>query len=295
MPVADEVARLQRGEDAESRFFQGFSEEGHYRGRTEPTNTRQGIYAATPGGAFLASVNTRDAKRVAEMLETALAKWDQLEKGERLGAEYKIEASARFERFYPEDGLILRCTSRDMKVQEELRDSDWRRDAWNQDFVWFRKSEVDSMLPEKKVGARKMMPKSLVERLAANHLLDNVRGQTPAYRNSDIKLAELSFVVTEIQDGSLILAIQGKTRAERTKGEGGANWENGLECQILGYARHDGVRFTGFRMIALGRRWGQTQYNAREGQADSKLGIALVLDLDAPRVAPSNYWRYGWL
>ena len=30
VPAADEVGRLQRGEDRECRFFQGFAEEGHY-------------------------------------------------------------------------------------------------------------------------------------------------------------------------------------------------------------------------------------------------------------------------
>ena len=56
--VADEVGRLQRGTDAESKLFQGFCEQGHYGGRTQPTNTRQGIYAIAPSGRFLASINS---------------------------------------------------------------------------------------------------------------------------------------------------------------------------------------------------------------------------------------------
>ena len=49
------------------------AEQGHYAGRTRPTNTRQGIYAAAPSGVLLASVNTRSAERMAAMLEEALA------------------------------------------------------------------------------------------------------------------------------------------------------------------------------------------------------------------------------
>jgi hypothetical protein len=85
VPVADEVGRLQRGKDPESLFFQSFCEEGHYKGRVEPSNTRQGIYAVAPSGKFLASVNTRDERQMRRMLETALERWEQMPVVERLG------------------------------------------------------------------------------------------------------------------------------------------------------------------------------------------------------------------
>ena len=52
VPVADEVSRLQRDAEPDCRFFQGFSEKGHYGGRTKPSNTRQGIYAVTATGTW---------------------------------------------------------------------------------------------------------------------------------------------------------------------------------------------------------------------------------------------------
>jgi hypothetical protein len=39
----DEVGGLQRARDAECRTYQAFCDSGHYGGRTEPTDTRQGI------------------------------------------------------------------------------------------------------------------------------------------------------------------------------------------------------------------------------------------------------------
>ena len=72
--VADEVGRLQRGKDTECSLFQGFCEQGHYGGRKEPTNTRQGVYAVAPSGRFLASINTQSPERMADMLRTALAR-----------------------------------------------------------------------------------------------------------------------------------------------------------------------------------------------------------------------------
>lgn len=287
--MADEVHRLQRGQDAEGRFFRGFSEEGHYGGRTKPTDTRQGIYAVTPAGQFLASVNTREGKTMVTMLERALAKWEGLDSKARLGKEFKPGANTRFDRFFPVDGLVLRCVSRDLKVQSELKSSDWRREAWNQDFAWFRRAEVDSMLPEAKVGATREMPKNLSRRLAQCHLLDNVRGQTPAYRAEHIKDSRITLEVTQIEGKSMHIVLKGHTKAERD-----GRWKGGMECEILGRAVHDGERFTQFQLVALGRRWGETKYNARSGQGQSKLGIALILDPNAPRVAPANHWVYGW-
>lgn len=294
MPAADEVGRLQRGGDAECRFFQGIMEQGHYGGRTAPTGTRQGTYAVTPGGAFLASVNTRRAKDMARMLERALAAWEAMEPAERLGDAIELDAAQRFERHYPEDGLVLRCVSRDLEVQEDLSPADWRRSAWNQDFAWFRKDEVERFLPATEVGATRALPEELVRRLTRLHLLDNVRGQTPAFRAEHVQVAELELVVVAIEDGAQRLELRGRTRVERPKGWHEAPQPQGLAFDLLGRALARDGRFEEFELLAVGSRWGGTQYNAREGQAESKLAIALVLDADAPRVAPANHWHYGW-
>lgn len=294
VPVADEVHRLQHRKSADCLFFQGFMEEGHYGGRTQPTDTRQGIYAVTPAGGFLASVNTQKASAMVRMLETALARWKELEPEQRLGPELAFDEHSRFERFFPEDGLVLRCVSRDLDAQEELRASDWRRTAWNQDFAWFRKSEMLSLIPEAKVGAQREMPEALVQRLAQCHLLDNVRGQTPPYDREQVEQAQLTLEVIAVEDGALHLRLEGRSRAQRPRPGGDEGQTQGLECELRGRAEFDGERFTRFELVAVGRRWGGTTYNARGDQGESRLGIALVLDERAPRVAPANHWRYGW-
>ena len=236
MPAADEVGRLQRGGDAECRFFQGFMEDGHYGGRTEPTGTRQGTYAVTPGGDFLASVNTRRAEAMVDMLERALAAWEALKRKERLGSKPKVDEKARFERHYPEDGLVLRCVSRDLEVQQDLDPSDWRRSAWNQDFAWFRATEVERMLPKSRKGATREVPRELARRLALLHLLDNVRGQTPAYREEHLESAELRLEVVDVVKGALHLELRGRTRVERPKGWNDEPEPQGLEFELRGRA-----------------------------------------------------------
>ena len=55
-------------------------------------------------------------------------------------------------------------------------------DAWNQDFAWFTKDEARQFLARKiEPGRTRKVPRTLVERLARFHFLDNVRGQTPPF------------------------------------------------------------------------------------------------------------------
>ncbi|MFT7487177.1 MAG: hypothetical protein ACI9F9_003036, partial [Candidatus Paceibacteria bacterium] len=278
IPAADEVGRLQRGDDSECQFFKGFMDEGHYAGRTQPTPTRQGIYAVTPGGDFLASVNTRRPKEMVAMLEQALLKWSQLDADARQGTEFEHQEDTRFERFYPEHGLILRCTSRDLQEDDQLQEGDWRRKAWNTDFAWFRAQEVLSMIPEAFVGATRKMPKPLLERLICLHLLDTVRGQTPAFRPAEVERSELTLEVTGRDGAELLLSLKGHTRAMRHKDPPGVEWDCGVEFQLLGRARFSEGRFTQFELLAVGTSTGRTRYNGRDGKGSSPLGIALVLD-----------------
>ena len=92
IPAADEVGRLQSGKDAECRLFQKVAERGHYAGRMRPSRTRQGTYATTADGTFLASWNKNDPRIVARKLREALKNWDRLKtKGRKFLGEDPLE------------------------------------------------------------------------------------------------------------------------------------------------------------------------------------------------------------
>ncbi len=304
IPVADEVGRLQRGQDAECRFFQRVAEQGHYAGREKPSNTRQGIYAVTASGEFLASINTRDGKQVAGMLERALARFAALSRTQRAGEVPALEAGAatRFEALYPVDGLALHVFTRDLPRDKTARG--WRGQAWNQDYAWLRKSEVLSCLPEPRVGAERAMPDALVQRLVRCHLIDSARGQTPPHRAEDIKSAQLTWQTTAIEAETLVLRLHGAVRVERH-----GSWpvdsfrtpleeqQLGYDAQLLGTARFDQVsqRCTSFRLLAVGLRWGGTEFNGRHDDLGAApMGVAFTLADPAQRTAPASYWVYGW-
>lgn len=294
VPAADEVYRMQNletGTDPECRLFQKFAERAHYR---RPGASRQGTYCVSPSGVLLGSVNSNDPKRIADLLERSLAKWATLQREERLlptDPRKQLADVKRPERHYPEGGLVLNVTSRDMpreKAKAGPTRAGWRELAWNQDFAWFTKAEARQFVPaETKVGKKQSLPAPLLHRIACAHLIDNVRGQTSPFEESQIKKARLSTEVTAV-DGDLVsLRLEGQTRTEM---EG--RREHGLDMRLLGKATFDLAkgRFQTFELVAVGSRWGGTRFNGRWWDADAApIGILFTLAADGPceRVAPA--------
>ena len=304
VPVADEVGRLQRDEAADCRFFRSFCELGHYGGRTKPSSTRQGIYAVTAGGTFLASVNTRDPAAMTRMLEQALARFDELPAKARSGERPALDPAAirRFEDHYPETGLVLRVVTRDLpraKVPEG-----WRGAAWNVDHAWFRRDEVEAFVPAPEPGAEAALADAVLVRLVRAHFVDNVRGQTPALGAQHV-LARRLVARTERVDGDVqVLTLAGHVKVERrgtwaTRGHGPVAPQTlGYDAALLGDARYDRAakRFVAFRLLAVGQRHGATEFNQRDDdRGPAPMGIAMELaPAGAARVAPSLHHVYGW-
>jgi hypothetical protein len=310
--VADEVGRLQRGDDAESEVFRGFCESGHYGGRTQPTNTRQGTYAVAPSGRFLASINSNDPQKMAAMLRTALQRYGELDAAARRlpqEQQQRLAAGRRFEDRCPQDGLVLAEYVRDLDRPAEAGAAagdgaaDWRTRAWNEDQVWFSAAEARAWVPATPtVGAVTELPERLAVRLVRLHLVDSVRGQTPSLPRDSVRTASFRSEVTAVDGDRVHLKIGGSTLAVqsgrwivRDRGEP-VDHERGVRTQIEGRAEFDtkANRFVLFELLCTGERWGATQYNGRaDDQQKAPIGFAFVLaEPDHPRVAPAFWWEY---
>ena len=119
----------------------------------------------------------------------ALEKWEQMPREKRLLAEKPdpraSEAWKKTDSLYPEDGLVLRSISRDLKKA--------RWPDWNLDFAWFRKEEARRFLPSKpKTDDTYAVPEKLIQRLARFHFTDTVRAilHHNGIRASRIRLRE---------------------------------------------------------------------------------------------------------
>ena len=134
-----------------------------------------------------------------------------------------------------------------------------------------------------------------------------MRGQTPPFPARAIEDATLTSRVTAV-DGDLVsLRLEGRTKAVQ-KGVWSirgfedmnrpSSQERGLEMKLLGSARFDRKqgRFVGFEVVAVGTRWGGTQYNLRDNDlAPAPFGAVLSLAgaSRAERVAPEHFRGYG--
>ncbi|MEZ5978098.1 MAG: hypothetical protein R3F34_07775 [Planctomycetota bacterium] len=309
MPCADEVWRLQNLDEPDCVHFRKFCDEGEggrLNGR-DPSETRQGTYAVTPSGILLDKINSRDPRRMAAMLRRATARYAELEPSARLLADDPRETAARIQRAenrYPSDGLVLRVDSRDLPRPGEedanRDDGDWREFAWNFDYAWFSRAELDRTVPKELVaGASFAFPADLVQRLARLHLVDNVRGQTAHYARDQVRAASIDAEVVELltdasgEPTAAVLRLAGVVHLDDAK------TKRGVAGGMQGRATFDLAtrRFTAFELLVVGERWGQTRYNQRaDDLAPEPIGFAVHLAGDGPteRVAPTAFWEYGW-
>ncbi len=294
VPVAENSSALERQPDDKGEFFRHVAEQGHYGGRTFPTSTRQGSYAFLPDGTFLASVNSTDPERMAGMMREAL---DRFARPDALGAPSpaQLVETRSPDEGYPEDGLVLVATVRDLPRPADQPPAD---DKWNLDYVWMRRDEARALVPEPvEVGARREWPKPVVRRLARFHLRDYVRGEPFNWPDEAIRHAEIASEIVAIDGDTVQLALAGAVRLEAevewVAPEDGETkrYDNGFVVELRGEATWDRAReaFTAFELVAAGERWGTNQYNFRYNDlGPAPIGISFDLAGSTPsdRTAP---------
>ena len=289
--MAENCSPLTSQQDAKGAFFRLVAEQGHYAGRTFPTNTRQGYYTFTADGRLLTALNSRDPRAIEGMLRKALERWQQL--GSTSAAvEVQDYAPARPDR-YPADGLVLRLAARDLPREEDTRSDDWRKRAWNLDYAWFTKDEARQLVPlETAIGATCEWPAAVVRRMALFHLRDFVRGEPSAWPEEALRDGTIISEVVGTGEDEVRLRLSGRVRLEyamrwRRPNDGSEHVSDcGYDASLFGEAVWDRARerFTSFEMVATGPRRGTNQYNNRgDDLGPAPMGIALTLAGNDPK------------
>jgi len=286
IPVADKVEPFQGTDSAdESSFFWKISRQRKdFKGVPG-----QGVYAVTPSGKLLAFRQTdHDPARILELLEDALAQWKLMDPKERKGSDCRTRDpgdSWRGEARLPDGGLVLQLFVRDLPRQDGTPAEKFAH-MWNQDYVWFKRDELRSMIPPShKPGDRHALPDRLVRRLAKIHFVDLVRGVTPPYEDRHVEKAEMALVVDRLEGDRLHVRLEGMTRAERQATPNPrieTDYGTGYDGRILGRAEIDLAKeeFVAFEMVSVGTRWGGTRHNTRledNDVAPNPIGYALRL------------------
>lgn len=305
--MADKVEPFQKSDSSdESSFFWKIS-----RQRKDFKDVPgQGVYAATPSGTLLAFRQTdHDPARILELLEDALGRWNRMDPKVRKGSDCATRNPGRTwrgEAGRPEGGLVLQLFVRDLPRKDGTPAEKFAR-MWNQDYVWFTRDEVRSMIPSSRnPGDRHAVPDRLVRRLAKVHFIDLVRGVTPSYEDRHVEKAEMALVVEGVDGDRLRVRIEGATRAERPAKPNPrveTDYGTGYEGKISGRATFDVVKeeVVAFEMVSVGTRWGGTRHNTRledNDVAPNPIGYALRLlpkedrtDFRAPLYAERYFER----
>ena len=278
----------------------------------------QGLYVFAPSGRLLARINSLDADANRKTLETALAKWGQLEDSDKILDDRDLVAPRfRWEDSYPKRGLVLLRTARDLP--QSLDPAAKKAKRYNRDSIWFSKDEARAWLPERlEVGAERVCElragdaraRKIAMRLAQLALVDNSRGQTLPYHKDEIEHLRFVSVVRRVDSGRVDIDFSLNARAV-AKGPwlwGDNYWKpkrrqerpHSIATRMLGTASFDidRARFVDFEAVALGWHRGSTVMNGR-GRKPEPGPIGFVLRLARPtwRVAPTfiNVYDAPWV
>jgi hypothetical protein len=320
IPTADAIERpgksLEDGTNFESRFVQKVKKQAN------DLATYQGVFVATPNGLLLAGSHEaiHDPRKVEQLMRQGLELWGKLSAAERsMTREVLAQAVAELGEVegrsqYPQDGLVLRVVCRDLPRSPKPSTSP-SRNAYNQDYAWFRMGEARAFLPPQPIkGGKETVRRDLVERLARFHFVDLVRGHTVSFPQTAVERAELTAEVIDVSGDHVSLVYRGRTRTSEVhdgvhiEGKWNARGPGipepqtrGVDARLEGQAVYDlkAERFVSFELLAVSERWGGNAYNGRLDERDfgpTSMGIVLQLAGDgaAERVPPLYFKSYRW-
>jgi hypothetical protein len=305
VPVAIDINTVKHQKDAEGDFFRHIAEQGHYAGRTKPTATRQGLYVVGVDGELLHSLNSTRADKIVFLMKEALKIREQRNRAGVKANAFRSsnQPDSRFASEFPDGGLILRETMRDLPRRSN---PDHETNRHNFDHVWLTAKEKESFVPPgMKVGTSWQIPESTVRRIVAHHTVDQVRGEANRWKLDEVEQVKLTAKVVDVTDGKVKIKLSGISKCRKAP-SGEVNPYNKRkvavpvtsDLQIRGWIVYDEAEeeFLSFRMLAAGMRTGADVYNFRwKDQQAAPIGFAFEMLEDKPenRIKPKfATWNY---
>ena len=294
IPAADEVDRLQRGNDFAGKFFRGIAQRSFSRLRTT-----QGTYIVSPAGDLIDFGNVIAPDQIKSFLENGVKKFKALPRSKRLGELRKGDVAKSS---YPRDGLVLSVTLHKLYTRPPRTPREKIGVVeWNADFAWFRKDEARQFLPaHPKKGEQHAVPEKLIQRLARFHFTDTVRAFADVYPQRCVKEAKLTATIVEVTGQVVTVRFEGKVVTSqddaRSFGRLPRKPKRGFDAKLLGHAKFDlkQKRFVAFDLVAFGTNRGGGARSFFEDPV--KMGVILELAKDGPanQVEPNHFSRYNW-
>lgn len=304
VPVTADDWYQRRRKDAEGEFFRKVASQGPRKGEND--GTRQGIYVMTADGELLSFKNAgQNAEATRDEIKRALFKFDKLPANRKTPGAVTIEPAGRpdpdYARTPPPGGAILRTYTRILETTADGYSKGSCKtkggDMAARDFAWFTKAEVQSLAPAKtEVGFEYPLPKSIADRLAQFHLIDNTRGEPSFWTREQVRKSNFTLTIAAATAEAIDLSLDGRatmaTDADPTKAD------RGYEVRVRGTLRYRPATGTleKFDLTAVGNHWGDTGLTsgARPGRTPLGVVYSLVIgDKPADRVPPQGARESG--
>ena len=277
--------------DPAHEFFKRFGQAMPKEDWNDP-GTKQGIYMIGPDAEYLegGGAISGGLDEVRRRLRIALDRWKKLRREKK----YENQPVPRVTNITVPDmrekSLVLRVFLRDLPrgkrdrsgrrfTKADLRGiwPDFTKWAWN--INWIAIGDPKALVPDSKEETP--VTSSLFRRLCRETLVDNVRGQNPAWRPEDVRLAELTMRRIKEKGDRVIVEYRGRAAMDSKRQKyapelyGRAVWN--LEDEA----------FESFDLLAIGDREGAGNFNQRSSDpGPAPMGIVLSLHRPAKSAAP---------
>lgn len=274
VPVAIDQAYQRRQQDTEGEFYRKIAGQGP---RSNFNGTTQGFYIATASGKLLLYNNNRDPEKVLRLMQEKLAAFQASREASAETAEIQAtKVDVQFQPKPPPGGLIVRVRAKVLDGYEPTTDP-WQRifqTSLSRDNLWISKAEHDAIV-------RGTIPRSLQQRIAKYHLVDNTRGEPPNWHDKELRQVDL-----KISAGK----ISGFAHLETAKGD------RGYKAHIVGEVETKNGRVTRLDFVAKGDFWGEGPFtkNAPQGQFPLAVSFTIADGTDIADQIPPQASR-GWV
>jgi hypothetical protein len=270
---------------ADHEFFKKYGE-AMPPGAWNHPGTKQGIYMMGPNAEYLEGrfAAGGDPADIIARLNRALAKWEALRK-EKGYANKPIPVKAWSPPPDVEGELILRVNIRDLPRgpgdksgarRHELQNTglwmDFVNWAWNENWVAIEKAA--SLVP--RGSGVEQVDSAVVNMIAREVMVDNVRGQAPEWQLSEVKSATITMrAVGELKSQGMNIRL-----IEYTGNVSMASGARGYDAKLFGMGEWDLRRnvFNSLDIVVMGMRRGAARYNQRERDpGPAPMGVTLSL------------------
>jgi hypothetical protein len=280
-----------RAKDEASAWFRSV---GKQAGRGKNGSTQQGSYLVTPQGSLLAFINSSDPDRFLAMMLKGTKKWKELDKAkgsipDMKDPDYKVNIRP----LDPAKGIVIEVQSRALtekggKITKWDSKGKVGADAalghlWIQQSEW---TDFSNKMSQLKVGQKLPFPKRITTRIARFHLADNTRGEGPAWKNDEVKTAEI--YLTKAAKGYQVV---GSFKLE-TKNK--SRTFSGSLQGVLELEKGSAVRPKSWQMTVYGKHSGEGKYtkNARPGAQPLAFSFEFLSDPKSLDLVPPQHMRW---